>query len=196
MTPIEMLTQRISTALLCEPAPDITELDQILSAGMKVPDHGNLQPWHFTVVTNKGLQRLSDVFVKAVCNNIDQTLSKTSLSINAEQQARLTKTAKMPFRAPLIIIVSTKFIEHKKVPKQEQLITAGCCVHAMQMAAFSLGYGAIWRTGDLAYNSDVKQSLELDANDEIVGFLYVGSPVKEQNNKLGITFKNKVTYWK
>lgn len=141
MTPIEMLTLRQSTALLAEPEPCTEKLEQILSAGMRVPDHASLKPWCFTVVTKKGRQRLSDLFVKAIRNKINNSLINKDMDI--EQKATLAKTAKMPFRAPLIIIVSTKFSEHKKVPKQEQLITAGCCVHAMQMAAFSLGYGAM-----------------------------------------------------
>ncbi len=189
MTSIEMLLQRQSNPLLCEPAPKNDELELILSAGMRVPDHACLQPWHFTVITDAGLKRLSDLFVNAI-------KTKTNKNINVEYETKLIKTAKMPFRAPLIIIVSTTFQEHEKVPNQEQLITAGCCVHAMQMAAFSLGYGTMWRTGSLAYNRKVKIGLGINLNDEIVGFLYIGTPTKEVNVKPIKPYKDKVTYWR
>ena len=180
MTSLELLLQRQSTPSLTTPAPNQNDLEQILAAGMRVPDHACLQPWHFTVVSGEGLQRLSDLLVQS----------------SDSQSANLAKVAKMPFRAPMIIVVSTKFVEHEKVPNQEQLITAGCSAHAMQMAAVALGYGAMWRTGNLAYNTMVKQGLAVKEEDEIVGFLYIGTSCKEQVLKASKPFKNKVSYWK
>jgi nitroreductase len=179
MTSIELLLQRQSTPLLTTPAPNNHDLEKILAAGMRVPDHACLQPWHFTVVSGDGLQRLSDLFVES----------------SDSGSANLLKIAKMPFRAPMIIVVSTAFVEHEKVPNQEQLISAGCGAHAMQMAAVALGYGAMWRTGALAYNAKVKQGFEIKEQDEIVGFLYIGTPSKEQGLKAPKSFAHKVSYW-
>lgn len=176
MTAIELLLQRQSNPSVTFPAPDTQATKQILAAGMRVPDHAGLQPWHFTVVTDKGLQRLSELFLDS-----------------SDQQTE--KIAKMPFRAPMIIIVSTDYKEHEKVPQQEQLITAGCCVHAMQMAASALGFGAMWRTGVLAMNKKVKAGLQISVDNDIVGFLYIGTPCKEQNIKPSKFIEDKVTYW-
>jgi nitroreductase len=180
MTAIDLLLKRQSNPLLTAPAPSEQTLEQILAAGMRVPDHAGLQPWHFTVITGDGLQRLSDLFVAS----------------SNKQTANIEKVAKMPFRAPMIIVVSTQFTQHEKVPAQEQLITAGCCAHAMQMAAYSLGYGAMWRTGNFAYNEQVKQGLKISEQNEIVGFLYIGTPCKEQALKAAKSFESKVSYWK
>jgi Nitroreductase len=179
MTAIELLLQRQSTPLLTQPAPTPLALDQILSAGMRVPDHAGLQPFHFTVITGHGLQRFSDLLVAS----------------SDVKSANLEKVAKMPFRAPMIIAVSTHFTNHEKVPEQEQLITAGCCTHAMQMAAVALGYGAMWRTGALAYNEEVKQGLGVSKENKIIGFLYVGTSCKKQALKASKSFKDKVSYW-
>lgn len=180
MTNIEFLLQRQSTPLLTMPAPNNHDLKKILAAGMRVPDHACLQPWHYTVIAGDGLQRLSDLLVQS----------------SDSQSPNLEKIAKMPFRAPMIIVVSTEFVQHDKVPTQEQLITAGCGAHAMQMAAVALGYGAMWRTGSVAYNSKVKQGLNIKEHDEIVGFLYIGTSCKEQNLKAAKCFEHKVSYWK
>ena len=179
MTSIELLLQRQSNPLVTAPAPDKKALDQILAAGMRVPDHACLQPWHFTVITGDGLQRLSDLFIDS------------SNLINANKE----KIAKMPFRAPMIIVISTLYTHHDKVPFQEQLVATGCCAHAMQMAAYTLGYGAMWRTGELAYNVQVKKGLGVSKQDQIVGFLYVGTPLKSQGLKAPKAFEQKVTYW-
>lgn len=179
MDSFELLLTRQSNASLTEPAPNEVDIDIILKAGMRVPDHAGLMPWQFLIVTGKGLQKLSDIFA----NTVDPV-----------DEVKLAKTKKMPFRAPMIIIISTKYQTHEKVPKQEQLITAGCCAHAMQMAAFSLGYGAMWRTGTLAYHQEVKSDLAIDAKEDIVGFLYLGTATKELNFKEAKPYQNKVRY--
>lgn len=190
MNAIELLTKRQSTPLLISPEPSADDLATLLAAGMRVPDHGGLKPWHFHVITGDGLQRLSDIYLKAV----SKTLEQSDLDAQAIEDKQ-AKTAKMPFRAPMLIVISTKYVEHNKVPKQEQLITAGCCAHAMQMAAFSLGYGAMWRTGDLAYNDIVKAELGIEQGDDIAGFLYVGTPKKEVNSKPAKALDGHITYW-
>lgn len=179
---INLLLQRQSNPFLEAPAPNSSALDKILIAAMKVPDHGGLSPWHFTIVENEGLARLSEIFVNAATAD------------NAEE-SKLVKARKMAYRAPMIIIVSTRFVEHK-VPEQEQLIAAGCCVHAMQMAAFSLGYGAMWRTGAFSYHGQVKQDLNIKANDQIVGFLYLGSIGKALPPKPVKDYQHYVSYLK
>jgi nitroreductase len=112
-----------------------------------------------------------------------------------EAKEKIAKVAKMPFRAPMIIVISTQYVVHNKVPEQEQLVAAGCAAQAMQMACFALGYGAMWRTGDLAYNDVVKQGLNLATDNEVAGFLYVGTPKKEQCIKPAKSLEGKVTYW-
>ena len=49
--------------------------------------------------------------------------------------------------APLVVVVVARLQEHFKVPKSEQLITAGCAAHAIELAAYAQGIGAVWRTG-------------------------------------------------
>jgi len=178
---IELLLNRQSHPKLTAPCPDDKDLQVILSAGMRVPDHGALTPWHFTIVKAEGLKKLSELFLQ---------VSK----VNTDDEIKHIKAAKMPKRAPLIIIVSTKFEMHSKVPEQEQLITAGCCVHAMQMAAYSLGYGAMWRTGAMSYDPLVKSGLKITAGNEIVGFLYIGTIDKLLPNKPAKDFSSHISY--
>jgi nitroreductase len=45
------------------------------------------------------------------------------------------------------------------------------------LAARAQGFGAMWKTGAPAYDARTKQALGLDADNEIVGFLYLGTQV-------------------
>ena len=47
----------------------------------------------------------------------------------------------------------------------------------IMLAARALGFGAMWKTGAPAYDATVKQALGLDPDNDIVGFLYVGTQV-------------------
>jgi nitroreductase len=166
MNSLELLLTRQSNPFLTAPAPNQDELKNILKAGMKAPDHGGLMPWHFTVITGKGLDTLSQLFIE-----VTQSLT--------DDESKIAKAGKMPYRAPMIIVISTKYQQHTKVPQIEQSITAGCAAHAMQMAAFAQGLGAMWRTGELSYHDAIKAGLNIDSSDDIIGFLYIGSISKE-----------------
>ncbi|MBM7072396.1 NAD(P)H nitroreductase [Shewanella sp. OPT22] len=174
----ELLLTRHSSPRLIEPGPTKDQLEFILDAGVRVPDHASLTPWEFIVIEGEGTKKFSDILVKAAKRN------------DAHRQA-LDKAAMMPFRAPTIIAIVATYKPHAKVPKLEQAISAGCAVMAMQQACFTLGLGSIWRTGEYAYNTTVKREMAINDNDEIVGFLYIGmppSPVPEKAAKKGEDF--------
>ena len=163
MDAIELLLTRQSSPRLVEPGPDETQLKNILDAAVRVPDHGGLQPWEFIIAQGDGLSRLGEVFLNAVIENgADETLQG--------------KVKGMPLRAPMVIVVVAKPKPHPKVPELEQLLATGCAAMAMQQAAFAQGLGGIWRTGDMAFDKHVHRQLGLGGSDQIVGFLYLGTP--------------------
>ncbi|WP_087019170.1 NAD(P)H nitroreductase [Thaumasiovibrio subtropicus] len=163
MDALELLLERRSLPKLVSPAPQGRALENILKAGLRAPDHGALTPWRFIVAVDDGLQRLADILVAAAtADNADEGV--------------ISKASKAPFRAPMVITVVAKVSEHDKVPAIEQIVSAGCATHAMQMAAVAHGFGGFWRTGNWAYHPVVKKALGLSGDDEIVGFLYIGTP--------------------
>lgn len=163
MDAIELLLTRQSSPRLVAPGPDETQLKNILDAGVRVPDHGGLSPWEFIIAQGEGLSRLGEAFLNAVIKGGgDETLQD--------------KVKAMPLRAPMVIVVVAKPKPHPKVPELEQLLAAGCATMAMQQAAFAQGLGGIWRTGNMAFDKHVHHALGLEGDDQIVGFLYLGTP--------------------
>ncbi len=51
----------------------------------------------------------------------------------------------------------------------------GAAAQNLILAAHALGYGAMWKTGAPAYDPRVKKALGLAEDDQIVGFLYLGT---------------------
>ena len=176
MDAITLLTTRQSCPRLTEPAPSGEALEIIKRAALRAPDHGALRPWRFIIAQGKhALGRLGDIFAEAAVED-DPTISNDML-----ERAR-----KLPGRAPMVIICIAKCNEQAKIPLHEQIQSAACSVMAMQQAAFAQGFGGIWRTGMYAEMDFVKQSLALGEDDEIAGFLYLGTPAIQVRTRPGL----------
>lgn len=123
MDALELLMTRRSASRLVEPAPAGEQLQNILRAGMRAPDHKTLQPWQFFVIEGEGRELFAAV------------LEKGAIASGSDEKAQKARSA--PFRAPLIITVVAKCEANDKVPLWEQEMSAGCAVMAMQMAAIA-----------------------------------------------------------
>ncbi len=164
MDAITALHSRNSAPRLTDPAPGGDARQNIFKAALRAPDHCWLRPFRFLVVEGEGRQRLGQIFVKALLEDEPEADSET-----------LEKVAAKPLRAPLLVVVIANLVEHPKVPEIEQLLSAGAAAHSMLIAAHAEGYGAMWRTGSMAYHSLVKRELGLAENERIIGYLYLGS---------------------
>ncbi|MEZ8822844.1 NAD(P)H nitroreductase [Vibrio amylolyticus] len=163
MDALDLLLNRRSIAKLSDPAPEGSALENIIKAGLRAPDHAALTPWHFVIAQGEGLNKLSSILEQAAISE-------------GSEEAAIEKAKGAPFRAPMVITVIARITPHEKVPAVEQVISAGCAVQAMQMAAVAQGFQGFWRSGKWMFNPDVKASLGAREEDEIVGFLYLGTP--------------------
>lgn len=171
MDALELLVNRRSASRLAAPAPSGKVLQNIINAGMRAPDHGALQPWRFVIAENDGLVRFSELLRAAAIND------------GADEKA-IEKATQAPLRAPQIITVIAAYKENPKVPQWEQMLSAGCAVQAMQMAALAQGFNGIWRTGAWTEHADVRQAFKCGPNDKIVGFLYLGTPQLKSSTQI------------
>ncbi|GGY05540.1 nitroreductase [Litchfieldella qijiaojingensis] len=164
MDAMTLLHERSSMGKLMGPAPNAEQLDALYRAALRAPDHKELTPWRFIEFSGPGLDRLGELFAEAEYRENPHI-----------DDASLDAARKKPKRAPMIIAVIAKVTpELPKVPKLEQVISAGCAAHAMMLAAYAQGLGAMWRTGHYAFDPTVHKGLGLGEHDEIVAFLYLG----------------------
>lgn len=169
MDALEALHNRVSIGGLADPAPSQTQRDNIFRAALRAADHGNLRPWRFLVVEGEARNCLGQIYVQA---------SESGESGEPLSDAQKERTQNMPLRAPLVLVAITRLQEHPKVPFEEQRMSTAGAVQAMLTAAFAEGVGAYWRTGPLAENRGVAKGLGLAENEEISGFIYMGTPQK------------------
>jgi nitroreductase len=165
MDALDALLNRVSAPRLCEPAPDAAQRELLFRAALRAPDHGQLRPWRFLTIEGAAREQLGELLAQA-------------LPADASPEA-LSKARAMPLRAPLLVVVIARVQAHAKVPAQEQVIAAGCAAHGILLAAHAQGIGAVWRTGELAYNAQVAAGLGLAADEQVIAFLYLGTPERE-----------------
>ena len=166
MDALELVINRRSQPRLTSPAPAGEALENIKRAALHAPDHAALKPWRFIVCEGKGLDKLGALFEQSAIDN-DKT------------EREIQRAPQLPTRAPMIIVITTAYQEHEKVPHIEQFASASCAAMAMQMAAVAQGFQGMWRTGEYAHCEIVKEGLGVSADNEIVGFLYLGTPAQD-----------------
>ncbi len=185
MEALESLLSRVSCPVLGDPAPEGVMLDRILTAAMSAPDHGRLRPWRFLLVRGAARERLGDVFAHAF-NRREP----------GAPEPLVQKERKKPLRAPLIVVAVAQRREAAKVPELEQIVATGAAAENLLLATHALGFGGMWKTGWPAYDAEVKAALGLSPSDNIVGFLYLGTPVQLPSARAEPKIADFVSEWR
>jgi nitroreductase len=164
MEAIDLLLNRDSALKLEAPGPSEAELEQMLQSAVRAPDHGRLRPWRFVVINSDKRARFGEIMADSMRRRMPDA---------AEDMLQRERDKAM--RAPVIVAVAAHVQKEHRIPAIEQLSAVAAATQNLMLAAPAKGYGAMWKTGDAAYDPVVRQQLGLDAEDEIIGFLYIGT---------------------
>ena len=160
---LEGIQSRTSPLKLAAPAPSAAQIEQIIHAGTRAPDHGRLRPWRFAVFEGAAREKLGDAMADCLRSRVPNSLPE---HLDAERGKAM--------RAPVVIVVGAK-ISKGKIPEIEQVCAAAAAAQNMLLAAHGLGYGAMWKTGAAAYDPNVKALCGLAPEDHIVAIVYLGT---------------------
>lgn len=140
-------------------------IEKLLDAGNQAPNHYKVRPWRFVVLTGNARNKLGDVMAASQKQRLPDLPPEG-----------MDKTRGLPLRAPVVIAVGVDKPSETKVLEVENISAVSAACQNILLAAQASGLGAIWRTGDWARDSKVKQFLGFEADQLIAGFLYVGFP--------------------
>lgn len=161
--------QSVAAGMLGEPVPDDAELGEVFASAMRAPDHGALRPWRFLLIRGRARESLGELYAGAALR-----------AMPGLPESEIDKARAKPLRSPLVIAVWAQVTEaHPKVPPIEQVIATGAAAQNVLNALYAKGYGAILVTGKPCYDEEVKAALGLEPKDALVGFIYVGTPVRQ-----------------
>ena len=158
-------TRRSTVAMdITAPGPDEAQLDIIMQAACRVPDHGKLTPWRFVILRD------------AARNEYIEALSRIWHADNPDAQADATIPEVSLMRdTPVLVIVISSPVEHFKIPTWEQRLSAGACCLNLLNAAIAQGLAAQWRSGWPAYDERATRLLGLQPEERVAGIIHIGS---------------------
>ena len=182
-----IIHQRRSIGNLSLPMPNEAELQAVLGAAMVAPDHKQLKPWRFWVLTGEALTEFGQVLLSAAEH---EAASRGEVL----DEVAIKKTLNMPLRAPMIIVIATQYQYHEKVPSFEQLLSAGAAAQNMLLTLESLGYRSVWRTGPLCNTPEVKAHFGITKENTICGLLYTGSSSVQMPDRETVDLSDYVEY--
>jgi len=179
-----LLTRRsVKAAQLNLPSPNKDEIRQMLTAAMRVPDHGKLAPWKVVVFEKAGQEKLGELFAARF-----HALNPDAKEKHLEHERMRAQ------RAPLLIAVV--FVPQiGKIPVWEQELATGALCMNLLHAAYGLGYAGQWLTEWPAFDEEITHALCPQEGAKIAGFFYIGSSDSVPEDRKRPEFDEIVSEW-
>ena len=163
---LDFLARRQSqpAKLFAGPVPSRAELEPILTAALRVPDHGKLEPWRLVVVQGAAFARLADL----------AEVRAQELGGDAE---KIAKGRGQYDLGKLAVVVISSPKPAPKVPVVEQLLSAGALCFGIVNVAEAAGWGACWLTGWPAHDATfAARAFGCTEGETVAGIVHIGTP--------------------
>jgi nitroreductase len=145
------------------PVPSRDELEPILTAAARTPDHGKLEPWRFIVVQGGAMDRLAD-------------LARARGAELGYDEEKTTNGAAQFVTGELTVVVVEVQKPSEKVPAIEQTYSAGAVCLALLNAALASGWGANWLSGWPSHDRGfVEAGFGLATHESVAGIIHIGT---------------------
>jgi nitroreductase len=148
------------------PEPLPRELvEELLAAAASAPNHHLTGPWRFIVLAGDARREVGAAHARAARRERPD-ISEESF----EKESRRLE------RAPVVIVCCVASGDDP-VEAREDRDAVAAAIENLLLAAQARGLGAMWRTGVMVDEPEVRDALGLAPRDEIVGFVYLGRPL-------------------
>jgi nitroreductase len=163
---LDLLLNRNSAPIheLKEPAPSDGEIETLIRAASRVPDHGRMEPWRFILYRGEARRRVGDMLAE-LAEKREGPLS------DVRRDKELTRFS----RAPLVVGVVSSPRENPKIPGWEMQLSAAAAAMNLVIAANAMGYGTNWITNWYAYDEEGRRLLGLAPHERVIGFVHIGT---------------------
>src|SRR5690606_30673745 len=156
---IDFLLARKSPPIpeLKAPAPSDEEIRTILTAAVRVPDHGKLTPWRFILYRGDARHRVGELLAARAAER-DGPLTEGRIAQEKERFAR----------APLVIGVVHCPRDNPKIPVWEMFLSGGAAAMNLVLAANALGYGTNWISNWYSEDAEGRRILGLAPDERVI----------------------------
>lgn len=162
---------RRSTGRLDPERPPRELVEELLRAALRAPNHHLSHPWRFTVLAGDARREVGEAHARAIAREAPDC-----------PPALLEKEAAKLERAPVVVVCHlSPDADPVRAREDRDAVAAG--VENLLLAAQAHGLGAMWRTGPMADEPEVRAALGLAEGDAIVAFVYLGWPAPSSSSE-------------
>jgi nitroreductase len=105
------------------------------------------------------------------------------------------RTGNASVQAPVVVAVVACIHKGHRIPEVEQLLSGGSVCFALLQAAQGMGFGAQWLTGWAAYDPVVRAHLGVATDEQVLGFIHIGSAATPVPDRLRPDPAGLLTDW-
>lgn len=193
MNQLEVLKKIILDRRSCKPSSmngkpiETAVIQALLELADWAPTHGRTEPWRFIVFGNDELKKFchlhAELYKEHTPDDKFTTAKYQGIIQNGEKCSHL-------------IAVFMKRQPTQKIPLIEEIAATSAAIEHILLGAQALGIAALWSTGGMTYHDSMKNALGLDAEDQMMGLLFLGySDEVPAAGKRNISLSEKVN-WK
>ena len=140
-------------------------IEQLLDNAIWAPSHGLVQAWHFKVFTADGLKRFY---------RVQQQIYKETTPPDKFSESKYNKIAEKHKVVSHVIAIIMKRDPNRRFPAQEDLVSVACATQNIYLSLQAFEIAGYLSTGDVCYQPPMRAFLELDHEDECIGFFTLG----------------------
>ena len=144
---------------------------QILENANRAPTHKLTEPWRFTVFTGEGLQDFSKL----------QSEIYTKFAGEKFKEKKLKNLTEYPLLSSHVIAIGMKRTTAFKIPETEEIIATACAIENIYLTITAYSLGGYLSTGGITYLEEAKPYFNLQPEDKLIGFFYIGYPANLAN---------------
>ena len=142
-------------------------IEQLLENASWAPSHGLVQAWHFKVFAEDGVKTFYQVQ-----QEIYKQVTPPEKYFDFKYKAYSEKWK----RVSHVIAIVAKRDPYKRFPKQEDIVSVGCAVENIYLSLQAFSIAGYLSTGDICYSKQMQEFLQLNEDDEPIGFFVLGQP--------------------
>lgn len=175
--------QHTSPKRLGDPGPDRGKVEKILTAAGAAPDHGQITPWRLVVIPPERRHLLAEAFGEALGE-------RDGVATEEQKQEAREKAYRGPF---LVMVIARLDSALGSTHPHERLISAGCAIQNMLLAAHAMGFGAGLSSGRALYSQRMRRLFGLAVDEQPLCFMTVGTALRSKSPRARPTMADYTT---
>lgn len=161
----------VSPKRLIEPGPPAEQKNRILESARAAPDHGRNTPWHFYEISESNRHALGAVFKECL---LERDPEASALQVQEAQEKAL--------RGPLLLLAVAKLGNTADgVSEHEKMVSLGCAIQNILLAAHALGFGSGLSSGKAITSQQLRRLFNLKADEYPICFITIGTVSKNKS---------------